>query len=337
YYSWKDAGGNVVSTSRDLLNVKAGEYQLTATNDAGCSSTSELFLIEFIGTLPAYNVYGIAAACGKDNGSLHIEPRDAEDLPNGIRWTNSDNETIGTDKSIFNLKEGRYNLFLKNSEGCEVPYRTIMLTRIFAIEVNLSEVKIKDDICNQGLGSITNIIIKNGLVPTFEWRDRSGAIISKERDLLNIKPGVYDVTVSDACAETLYRKEFQVRDVSINQNQPLIDDIRLCIPAKVRVNIKNPQVGIYKLFDGERSIIPIKENFNPWFDIDIKGEQSYYVSFSLGLCESERTKVNVGVGITNATIPNTITPNGDGINDYWNLSWLLYYNNPKVIIYNRLG
>lgn len=153
YYSWKDAGGNVVSTSRDLLNVKAGEYQLTATNDAGCSSTSELFLIEFIGTLPAYNVYGIAAACGKDNGSLHIEPRDAEDLPNGIRWTNSDNETIGTDKSIFNLKEGRYNLFLKNSEGCEVPYRTIMLTRIFAIEVNLSEVKIKDDICNQGLGS----------------------------------------------------------------------------------------------------------------------------------------------------------------------------------------
>lgn len=175
------------------------------------------------------------------------------------------------------------------------------------------------------------------MVPTFEWRDRSGAIISKERDLLNIKPGVYDVTVSDACAETLYRKEFQVRDVSINQNQPLIDDIRLCIPAKVRVNIKNPQVGIYKLFDGERSIIPIKENFNPWFDIDIKGEQSYYVSFSLGLCESERTKVNVGVGITNATIPNTITPNGDGINDYWNLSWLLYYNNPKVIIYNRLG
>lgn len=337
YYSWRDLEGNIVSTNRDLINVKAGEYQLTATNDDGCISISKLFLIESIGTLPTYHVYGIAAACGKDNGSLHIEIEESQDLPTGIRWTNSANETIGTDKSIFDLKEGRYNLYLKNSAGCEVAYRTINLTRIFAIEIDLSEVKIKDDICSQGQGSVTNILVKNGLVPTFEWKNNNGEVISRDRELLNIKSGVYNLTVSDACAETLYQKEFVVENVTIDQNKPLIDDFRLCVPSKVRIDIKNPQIGIYKIYDNEHSIVPIFENSNPWFDIDIKGEQTYYVSYSLGFCESERTKVNIGVGVTNAVIPNTITPNGDGINDYWNLSWLLQYASPKVIIYNRLG
>jgi gliding motility-associated-like protein len=37
------------------------------------------------------------------------------------------------------------------------------------------------------------------------------------------------------------------------------------------------------------------------------------------------------------TIPNTFTPNGDGINDYWNIPALMNYPNCMVYVYNRNG
>jgi gliding motility-associated-like protein len=39
----------------------------------------------------------------------------------------------------------------------------------------------------------------------------------------------------------------------------------------------------------------------------------------------------------NIIIPNAFTPNGDGINDVWNIKYLQYYPNCNVEIYNRYG
>ena len=37
------------------------------------------------------------------------------------------------------------------------------------------------------------------------------------------------------------------------------------------------------------------------------------------------------------SIPNTFTPNGDGVNDFWNIRSLDYYTNCTVQIFNRFG
>jgi gliding motility-associated-like protein len=47
-------------------------------------------------------------------------------------------------------------------------------------------------------------------------------------------------------------------------------------------------------------------------------------------------KVTVSVFI-DISIPNTFTPNGDGINDTWNIKYLDSYANCTVDIYNRYG
>jgi len=41
--------------------------------------------------------------------------------------------------------------------------------------------------------------------------------------------------------------------------------------------------------------------------------------------------------LTSASIPNTFTPNGDGINDVWNIKYLEYFPKCTVNIYNRYG
>jgi gliding motility-associated-like protein len=36
-------------------------------------------------------------------------------------------------------------------------------------------------------------------------------------------------------------------------------------------------------------------------------------------------------------VPNTFTPNGDGINDVWNIKNLSNYPNPSIQVFNRYG
>jgi len=56
-----------------------------------------------------------------------------------------------------------------------------------------------------------------------------------------------------------------------------------------------------------------------------------------GSCESGCTAVQISVGIAASGIPNTITPNNDGINDYWNIPSIENYPASLVQIFNRYG
>ena len=47
--------------------------------------------------------------------------------------------------------------------------------------------------------------------------------------------------------------------------------------------------------------------------------------------------LTVTPALTNASIPNTFTPNGDGINDVWDIKYLEYFPRCTVNIYNRYG
>ena len=55
------------------------------------------------------------------------------------------------------------------------------------------------------------------------------------------------------------------------------------------------------------------------------------------LCESDETPVTVTVIAPGVIIPNTFTPNGDGINDYWNIDKLVTYPESLTLVYDRYG
>jgi gliding motility-associated-like protein len=75
---------------------------------------------------------------------------------------------------------------------------------------------------------------------------------------------------------------------------------------------------------------------NPVFTVTTAGTYSVTVSDSAGCIST--TSVQINEGICNATpIPNTFTPNGDGINDTWNIPQLLNYPACTVLIFNRWG
>mgnify|MGYP001228375927 FL=1 len=54
-------------------------------------------------------------------------------------------------------------------------------------------------------------------------------------------------------------------------------------------------------------------------------------------CDSKSDTVVVSVIACDLTIPNIITPNGDGFNDVFEVTNLPYYPNSILMVYNRWG
>lgn len=114
--------------------------------------------------------------------------------------------------------------------------------------------------------------------------------------------------------------------------------MQLCSPGDVLVQVSNPLPSLtYRLYPSATATNPISTATDGRFAVHAKENTVYYISQLSGSCESSRTPVTVSVLISSADIPNTITPNADGINDYWKIPGIENYPQAMVHIYNRYG
>ena len=68
------------------------------------------------------------------------------------------------------------------------------------------------------------------------------------------------------------------------------------------------------------------------------GITSYYVTATENDCEGPSQMVLIEIKVCDVVIPTAFTPDGDGINDEWNIVNLdLVHPNNVVMVYNRLG
>ncbi|AYL96154.1 PKD-like domain-containing protein [Mucilaginibacter celer] len=67
---------------------------------------------------------------------------------------------------------------------------------------------------------------------------------------------------------------------------------------------------------------------------DVDGIYTLYVTDKLGCVGKSEVMIKVSPDIT---IPNTFTPNGDGINDFWEIKGLIAYESTTVDVFNRYG
>lgn len=78
----------------------------------------------------------------------------------------------------------------------------------------------------------------------------------------------------------------------------------------------------------------------PQVNSNVEGTQTFYVSQSYGDCESERVKITAVVERCcgdNFFIPNAFSPNGDGLNDRFDLQLDIDSKLMQMSIYNRWG
>ncbi|MFI5159938.1 MAG: gliding motility-associated C-terminal domain-containing protein [Sphingobacteriales bacterium] len=337
-YKWVDANNKIVTTTVDLKNAAPGDYTFTAYNQLGCSQTSKSY---HIGTLPptrfpAYNSTMTASCFNTNNGSINIT---TDALVKSVRWVNSQGVTVGNTAGLSNISAGVYGLYLTDQNSCETFYNNFTVDEISPIQILQSSAQIVNDECTLSIGSIKGIEIAGGQLPyNYTWTNASGNVIASTPDIAGLSADEYTLTVKDVRGCNLASDKYTIQDIENILSAPSVDNIQICTPGDAFLIVNDPVNGnTYRLYDNESDQTPIDSQPLGKFQINAQANRKYYVSVASGSCESPRTEVDVTVGIAGVNIPNTITPNGDGINDYWNIKGLQDYTNCVVQIFTRYG
>ncbi|MDR6942375.1 gliding motility-associated C-terminal domain-containing protein [Mucilaginibacter pocheonensis] len=337
-FEWRDANNNLVGNNPDLKNVPAGAYRLTASNDFGCSKTSQVYqILELPGT--TYSTYTITrknTCFGETNGSISVT---ADAKVKSLRWVNGLNQTISGNQQISDLAAGTYKLYFTDQNDCESLYNSYTINEIPQLQIIPNTEQKTDDECDLKTGSIKNIQITGGLQPyVYEWYNANNEQVSTGVSPTGLSAGNYKLIVNDAsgCAEAIASYSITAHSGIIAA--PSANDVQLCTSGNALLTVNSAVAGYtYRLYESVNSITPLAQQANGRFTINAKTSTAFYISQVSGGCESSRTKVQVTISLSAIHIANAFTPNGDGINDYWKIEGIENYPNAQIQIFNRYG
>ncbi|MGY3214751.1 T9SS type B sorting domain-containing protein [Mucilaginibacter sp. HD30] len=344
---WVDGDEKVVSTSLDLVDVPPGTYKLIA----GIYCTSETYRYEIQDFNARVNDAYLKIQqpfCDSKTGSimgLVIVHQDYTD-PVSFRWVNSKQITVGTSIDLQNVGPDTYFLKLTTASGCETSYGPLVLTALsnpspgMLLQADTATAIITPDDCNGATGAVTGLRITGGLTPySFAWTDASGLAVGTKQSLTSVKAGTYTLTVDDAnrspCNRIILSFDVPARYVILPM--PTVPSVDICGPAATPLRVVNPTKGKYKLYSSANALVPLQENNTGIFIENVTANITYYISLEVGTCSSPRAKVSVHLVGSGINIPNSFTPNGDGVNDSWDIANITEYPNATVKVLNRTG
>ena len=325
------------AVTEDIANLTVGTYWVTVLDANNCTRQDSVDIL-----LPPpllinidtsdYNGYNISCT-GGTNGWINIV-MDSGAPPYLFSWTGPGTFT-SSEQNIQNLDAGVYNLHIVDDNSC-FGDTTILLTEPDSLIVDiLLSTTASEDYQIYCYGDSTGMIdldVTGGIEPySYLWMDGTA---ESSRSLL--QAGDYTVIIID--------KNSCVLDttVTLAQPPPLTDSV-------IITNAYCPDMP-----DGEIELIveggyTSSTYYYLWSDNVPSSyiNDSYIEELTAGIytviitddnnCELRDT---LEVKFENSQcleIPNAFSPNGDGINDYWQIYLIELYPNAVIEIFNRWG
>ncbi len=155
-YVWSNG-----ATTEDITGLSAGVYAGTVTDANGCVVTHSSTVQNDAGNLAVANDSILAETCGNNNGEIYLT------LAGGTgtltyAWSNG-----STTKDITGLSAGTYTCLITDASGCTTNYTGTV--NDLGGNLQIGNVSITDDACNQNIGSI-GITATGGSGPyTYNW------------------------------------------------------------------------------------------------------------------------------------------------------------------------
>ena len=307
-YEWSSGGANVTESA-----LTSGSYSVTVT-DAGTCSVVENVTIGDTNS-PTASITTTDEDCGQGNGTATAVPSGGA---GGYTYTWSSSAGSGITEN--NLSAGGISVTVTDAAACSVTASST----INNIAGPTATTSVTDASCGASNGTATAIPTGGTGPYSYEWSS-GGANVTES----GLGSGSYSVTVIDnnSCVVT---------------NQVVIESIEapiitlLPIPATCEINngsIMSEVIGETGSLNYQWSNGEVSENISG-LDANI---------YSLTITDENNCTVVVDTiiiridGLCFDPPPSGFSPNGDNINDVWNIPAAQYYSDIKVEIYNRWG
>ncbi|TVR80632.1 MAG: T9SS C-terminal target domain-containing protein [Saprospirales bacterium] len=229
-FTWSDG-----SVGSEISGLTAGEYQLTATDENGCTATSSFIVLDG-SPIEVVEVVDNVSCNGGDDGSISLFPS-GENPPFTAVWSNGE---VGLDLS--DLSAGLYNATITDVAGCEA----VVTVEIFEAAPILPNASVSAVSCNSGMdGSIE--LNPSGDQPPFNASWSNGFIGLNN---IMLEAGTYEFTLTDALGcEVFGSEEIEEPDaiqISFTAVQPSCSS---CDDGSITANVSGGTGGYSFIWD----------------------------------------------------------------------------------------
>ena len=301
------------------------------TDANGCSRTDSVRVnlppeLSYQLTVSEYNGYKISCNNMSD-GYINIVPTSGT-APYIFSWLGPDGFTATTN-SISGLKAGEYILSITDINLCSAQDTIILnepgkLSMIFTPSVSQTGDN-NINCAGDKTGSIMVEAVNNAGPTEFLWSDGE---IGSMRD--GLKAGIYRVIINDAnncrADSTINLTEPDSIKLSFNVTQPFCSDMP---DGMINLTVEGGAGQIYTYLWSDNSTLQDINNA-------VSGVYSVTVTDNNG-CTANGSVIISPLNETCLVIPNAISPNGDLVNDVWNIGLKELYPEMEVKIFNRWG
>ncbi len=319
-YDWSNGLNETIDIST-ATGLNPGIYTVTATDDNGCTITSETIYITQPANPLSIIVDSTDETCNLNDGSATAFVLGGTQ-PYAYDWSNG-----GTTNPLVNLAPGLYTVDITDANGCTISDETFVngVQNIF-LPGNLSS--IDSTVC---LGATIFLEIEEKPNLTYEWENgyKQADRWVTPTDLIN----VYTLSITDLNCANPYTVSATINVEAIDplpSTNPLPENGPYATIVKgesIEIFSNNMDCDTYEwtwVADtmGTRTITDIPEA-SGWYHVAVD---------SAGCLGFDSIYVVVGVKPYDA-----ITPNGDGFNDVWNVLDIASYPDAVVQVFNRWG
>jgi gliding motility-associated-like protein len=313
-YQWNVAGNGPV-----LSNLQPGTYEVTVNDAVGCIKSKSYQITEPAVLMAELKIDPIFCF-GDEDGKITVIPKGGT-APYTFEWSTQANTAM-----ISNLKSGIYAVTINDSHNCSLTKETT-LTQPDKLQI---QAEINDISCNGGNDGKIIIQISGGS-PAYDilWDNGNDSLVLQE-----IPKGNYGLTIMDDNACRL--------DTSFIVNEP--DSLKISIKANhitcldevngsVEANIsggKPPYQYAWSNGESTQKVNNLNEGLYSVTATDING--CIIIDSALVTITNDPVRCDLDLEVN-----DLFTPNGDGVNDFFNIDGIEDYADNVLEIFNRWG